>query len=286
MCVLCKALKIIDLYAFKMNKTSVSDRLGKLRTLSVVSQILLINGVFFLVCNIIANVANPTLINYFEMPANLSELVVRFYTPFTYMFTHLDFTHVFFNMICFYFMGEIFSSIVGEKRLWFVYILGGLAGAIFFSLFYNLFAQGNGLLLGASASVMAVAVVTAMYAPNLPVSVFFIGSFPLKWVVLGLFIVTSVIDIADNTGGKVAHLGGAFFGLLYGMQLKKGNDLMIFFKRKDKPKSKNLKIVHNQPQVDADEKTLDEILDKINRSGYESLTKREKETLQKIASKK
>ena len=118
MCVLCKALKIIDLYAFKMNKTSVSDRLGKLRTLSVVSQILLINGVFFLVCNIIANVANPTLINYFEMPANLSELVVRFYTPFTYMFTHLDFTHVFFNMICFYFMGEIFSSIVGEKRLW------------------------------------------------------------------------------------------------------------------------------------------------------------------------
>ncbi len=269
-----------------MNNTSVSDRLGKLRSLSVVAQILLINGIFFLVCNIIANIANPALVSYFEMPANLTDLIIRFYTPFTYMFTHLDFTHVFFNMITFYFMGEIFSSIVGEKRLWFVYILGGLAGAVFFSLFYNLFAHGNGWLLGASASVMAVAVVTAMYAPNLPVSVFFIGSFPLKWVVLVLFIVTSVIDIADNTGGKVAHLGGAFFGLLYGMQLKKGNDLMNIFKRKEKPKSKNLKVVHNQPRVDADEKTLDEILDKINRSGCESRTKREKETLQKIASKK
>ena len=183
-------------------------------------------------------------------------------------------------------MGEIFSSIVGEKRLWFVYILGGLAGAVFFSLFYNLFAHGNGFLLGASASVMAVSVVTAMYAPNLPVSVFFIGSFPLKWVVLVLFIVTSLIDIADNTGGKVAHIGGAFFGLLYGMQLKKGNDLMNLFKRKEKPKSKNLKVVHHQTQAEADEKTLDEILDKINRSGYESLSNREKETLQKIASKK
>ena len=183
-------------------------------------------------------------------------------------------------------MGEIFSSIVGEKRLWFVYILGGLAGAVFFSLFYNIFSLGNGALLGASASVMAVMVVTAMYAPNLPVSVFFIGSFPLKWVVLVLFIVTSVIDIADNTGGKVAHIGGAFFGLLYGMQLKKGNDLMNLFKRKDKPKSKNLKVVHQQMQADTDEKNLDEILDKINHSGYESLSKREKETLQKIASKK
>ncbi|HTA62793.1 MAG TPA: rhomboid family intramembrane serine protease [Bacteroidia bacterium] len=268
-----------------MSNTSLGDRLGRFRAFSVVTQILLINGVFFLLCNIIANVVNPALINYFTMPSNLSQLLVRFYTPFTYMFTHLEVSHVFFNMIYFYFMGEIFSSIVGEKRLWFVYILGGLAGAIFYSLFFNLFIQGNFYLLGASASVTAVSIVAAIYAPNMPVSVFFIGSFPLKWVVLVLFLLSTIIDISVNTGGKVAHIGGAFFGLLYGMQLKKGNDLMDLFKRKANTKSKNLKIVHSI-KVDADEKTLDEILDKINKSGYESLSKHEKETLQKIASKK
>jgi membrane associated rhomboid family serine protease len=271
--------------SFKMSNTGLGDRLGRFRTFSVVAQILLINGVFFLLCNIIANIVNPSLINYFTVPSNLSQLLVRFYTPFTYMFTHLEVSHVFFNMIYFYFMGEIFSSIVGEKRLWFVYILGGIAGAIFFSLFFNLFIQGSYYLLGASASVTAVSIVAAIYAPNLPVSVFFIGSFPLKWVVLVLFLLSTIIDISVNTGGKVAHIGGAFFGLLYGMQLKKGNDLMDLFKRKPKTKSKNLKVIHSI-KVDADEKTLDEILDKINKSGYESLSKYEKETLQKIASKK
>lgn len=269
----------------KMSNISMSDRLGKFRAFSVVAQILLINGIFFLLCNIIANIINPALINYFTMPSNLHELALRFYTPFTYMFTHLEISHIFFNMIYFYFMGEIFSSIVGEKRLWFVYILGGIAGALFYAIFFNLFIHGHYYLLGASASVTAVSIVAAIYAPNLPVSVFFIGSFPLKWVVLVLFIVSTIIDISVNTGGKVAHIGGAFFGLLYGMQLKKGNDLMDLFKKKKK--SKNLKVVHHSTShINADEKTLDEILDKINRSGYESLSKKEKETLQKIASKK
>jgi len=268
-----------------MSNTSLNDRFVKFKSFSVVTQILLINGVVFLLCNMVANLINPQLVTYFMMPSNIGQLATRFYTPITYMFTHMEMGHIFFNMIYLYFMGEIFSSIVGEKRLWFVYICGGIAGAILFSLFFNLFIPGDSYLLGASASVTAISIVTAIYAPNLPVSVFFIGSFPLKWVVLVLFLLSTIIDISVNTGGKVAHIGGALFGLLYGMQLKKGNDLMEFFKRKPKAKSKNLKIVHSI-KMDADEKTLDEILDKINHTGYESLTQKEKETLQKIASKK
>ncbi len=271
--------------SLKMSNTSLGDRLSRFRAFSVVTQILLINGVIFLLCNVIANLARVDFISYFMMPADWHQLAIKFYTPLTYMFTHQSIGHIFFNMMYFYFMGEIFSSIVGEKRLWFVYIVGGLVGAIFFLLFFSFFAHGQYTLLGASASVIAVSIVAAIYAPNMPVSVFFIGSFPLKWVVLVLFLLSTIIDLADNTGGKIAHLGGAFFGLLYGMQLKKGNDLMEFFKRKPKAKSKNLKVIHSI-KVDADEKTLDEILDKINKSGYESLSKYEKETLQKIASKK
>lgn len=271
--------------SLKMSSTGINDRLAKFKAFSVVTQILLINAVLFLICNVSYHLFNFYLEGYLIMPSNPHQLLYRFYTPITYMFMHHDVGHIFFNMIYFYFMGEIFSSIVGPQRLWFVYILGGLVGAVFFLLFFNIFSLGSYPLLGASAAVIAVSVVAAIYAPNMPVSVFFIGSFPLKWVVLVLFLLSTIIDLSANTGGKVAHLGGAVFGLLYGMQLKKGNDLMSFFKRKPKVKSKNLKVVY-KTQAEIEEKTLDEILDKINKSGYESLSKQEKETLQKIASKK
>ena len=131
-----------------------------------------------------------------------------------------------------------------------------------------------------------IAVVAAIYAPNMPVNVFIFGEFALKWVVLALFILSTVIDISVNTGGKVAHLGGAVLGIIYGAQLRKGNDLMDFFSFKRRTakvvKMKNTRKAEN----DSEEKTLNEILDKINRSGYESLSANEKHVLQKIASKK
>ncbi|MBS1647445.1 MAG: rhomboid family intramembrane serine protease [Bacteroidetes bacterium] len=260
--------------------------MNRFKTFSVVAQILLINGVLFLVCNIGSNIASADISEYLAMPSNASYFLKRFYTPLTYMFSHLGFSHLFFNMFYFYFMGDIFSSIVGEKRLWFVYIMGGLAGALLFFIFSALFFGNASYLLGASAAVTAVAIVTAVYAPDLPVSVFFLGSFPLKWVVLVLFLLSTAIDISVNTGGKIAHLGGALFGLLYGLQLKKGVDLMDFFKIKSR--STKLKVVHHSEKYhdEPEEKVVNDILDKINRSGYESLSKQEKETLRKIASKK
>jgi hypothetical protein len=141
-------------------------------------------------------------------------------------------------------------------------------------------------LLGASAAVTAVAVACAVYAPNMPVNVFIFGTFQLKWVVLALFLLNTVIDFSVNTGGKIAHLGGAIFGLAYAWQLRKGNDWMRMFSLKPRPSAKIRKMQNTQRKADTEEKTLNEILDKINRSGYESLSKSEKETLQKIASKK
>lgn len=260
----------------------------KVKGLPAVTQLLLINGVIFLAANVIANLFKFNLLAWFALPARFGELGAAFYTPFAYMFAHVDLGHAFFNMLYLYFMGQIFASIVGEKRLWFVYIAGGLAGAAFFLALFNLFFTGEPVyLLGASAAVTAVAVACAVYAPNMPVSLFFFGTFRLKWVVFIWFVLSTLIDFSVNTGGKIAHLGGAFFGLAYAWQLRQGNDWMqlLSFRRKVVP----LKVKKEQAaqrRIENEEKVLNEILDKINRSGYNSLSRQEKETLQRIASKK
>src|ERR1700751_3391920 len=213
-----------------MSNTNWATGLKKIKGFSAITQLLLINGIVFLAGNIMASLFRYNLLEYFMLPARLTEFPAKFYTPLTYMFAHADLSHAFFNMIYLYFMGQIFASIVGEKRLWFVYLMGGLAGALFFLLLFNIFFAGTfAALLGASASVTAVAVACAVYAPNMPVNLFFFGEFKLKWVVLVLFLVNTAIDLSDNTGGKVAHLGGAIFGLMYAIQLKKGKDWMSLF---------------------------------------------------------
>lgn len=274
-----------------MSNTNWDTGFNKLKGFSAISQLLLINGVVFLLGNISFHLFHFPALNYLMLPARMKELATSFYTPFTYMFAHEELGHAFFNMIYLYFMGQIFASIVGERRLWFVYIAGGIAGAIFFLVLFNIFFAGApAFLLGASASVTAVAIACAVYAPNMPVNLFFFGEFKLKWVVLIFFLINTAIDLSQNTGGKVAHLGGAFLGLIYAAQLKKGNDLMDmfslkFFKRKKPAKVYQMKNTSTS-KVSNEEKTLNELLDKINRSGYDSLSKQEKETLQKIASKK
>ena len=274
-----------------MANTNWATGLHKLKGFSAITQLLLINGVVFLVGNIMASLFHYKLLDYFMLPSRLAELPTRFYTPFTYMFAHVDLGHAFFNMMYLYFMGQIFASIVGEKRLWFVYIMGGLAGALFFFVLFNIFFAGiPTYLLGASASVTAVAVACAVYAPNMPVSLFFFGTFKLKWVVLVWFLISTALDLSVNTGGKVAHLGGAIFGLAYAMQLRKGNDWMellnlSFLKRKKDAKVYQMRNT-NQSKIVNEEKLLNDLLDKINKSGYDSLSKQEKETLQKIAAKK
>lgn len=270
-----------------MANTNWRTGIQKVKGFNATVQLLLINAVVFLAANVIANLFKFDLLAWFALPARMDELATSFWTPLVYMFAHVDLGHAFFNMIYLYFMGQIFASIVGEKRMWFTYLMGGLAGAAFFLITFNIFFHGeNYYLLGASASVTAVAIACAVYAPNMPVNLFFFGDFALKWVVLVCFLLSTVIDFSVNTGGKVAHLGGAFFGLAYAWQLKKGNDWMRFLSFKPRQEAKVYQMKSAQKKVVNEEKTLNEILDKINRSGYESLTKQEKETLQKIASKK
>jgi membrane associated rhomboid family serine protease len=258
---------------------------------SKLTVLIILNVAVYLTLNIASNIAHIYLTPYLSLPLSGHEFIYKFWTIFTYMFTHEGLGHVLFNLLLLYFSGRLFYSILGEKRLVYVYVMSGVfGGALLFALallFPETFA--GGYLLGASAAVLGLIMVMAIYTPEYPVFVFFF-EMRFKYFALLVFVTSTVIDFASNTGGKIAHIGGALFGLLYGYLLKNGNDLFnfSFF---PKPKSK-LKIVHNSSSAkgqradNVDESYLNKLLDKISKSGYDSLTAREKDDLFKLSQKK
>lgn len=227
--------------------------------------------------------------DYLAMPAYLPKLVIRFWTPVSYQFMHAGILHILFNMLWLFWMGQIFEEFLGNKRTVGLYLLGGLFGAAFFAASYNLFpffTSGNaalsGVVVGASASVMAIIVGTATIVPNYTIQLLLFGSVKLKWLVLVYVLIDLLGVTGPNAGGQIAHLGGALFGFVYVKQVQKGNDWIAsisgLFKRKSK-----LKVVANnkdkQPAGKPRQEEIDRILDKISATGYEKLTKQEKEIL-------
>lgn len=229
-------------------------------------------------------------------------MLYRPWTIITYMFVHEGVMHILFNLLVFYFAGRIFENLLNGKRLLGVYFLGGIAGFLFYFAAYNLlpvFSGTQSIIFGASASIIAILVAIATYMPDLEVRLILIGNVELKYIAI-FFVALDILFIdGGNSGGRIAHLGGALFGFLYSMNLKKGNDwtngfyaVTNFFSDLIKPrpkmkvasKSKGTKAkAYANKKDDAEAKKhtqkIDSILDKISRSGYDSLTKSEKEYL-------
>jgi len=254
----------------------------------------------------------PEFLNYLAVPANLEVLARRPWTLITYMFLHLDFIHILFNLLWLYWFGTVFIQELGLKKLLSTYLLGGLTGGILYVIFYNLFPVFEGvregsIALGASASVMAIVVATATYQPERRMHLVLIGPIKIVYIALIMFILTSMVDFSTNTGGKIAHIGGALTGFLFAYYYKRGKDLTKGFDRiMDsiatwfKPGKDNLKVTYKRSteqkrstddkeynqQKAAEQKEIDQILDKISKAGYDSLTSREKEMLFKMSNKK
>lgn len=225
--------------------------------------------------------------NYLTLPSYLPELAVRFWTPITYMFMHADIFHILFNMLWLYWFGQIFEEFLGKKRTIGLYLMGGLAGGILFVLAFNLlplfsYIKQASHVVGASASVMAIVVAAATIVPNYEISLILIGPVKIKWIALFYVAVDFLLTTGPNAGGQIAHLGGALIGFVYVKQLQRGNDWIEGITKIFKPKSK-LKVVATNRSVVTSAKPrqdeVDEILDKISRTGYESLNKHEKEVL-------
>jgi membrane associated rhomboid family serine protease len=223
---------------------------------------------------------------YLALPSYLPKLLHRPWTPFTYMFIHAGIFHILFNMLWLYWMGQIFEEYLGNKRTIGLYILGGLAGALFFVASYNIFpyfSHSNLVVLstdvGASAAIMAIIVATATLLPDYTIYLFIIGPVRLKWLAL-FFVVIDFLSISGlNAGGEISHLGGALFGFIYIKQLQRGNDMAGFFTNLFR-KRPSLKVASKNSSRSAGVKPrqeeVDRILDKISQLGYDSLSKQEK----------
>lgn len=243
---------------------------------------------------------------YFAFPAAIQKLPIRFYTIFTYMFFHKDIFHVLFNMLGLFMIGRIFLDFLKPRQFHFVYLAGGMVGALFYLLAFNLFPVFSGdipgaTIIGSSASVMAIAVAVITLVPDYTISMVLIGNFKLKYLVLAYIVIDILGIVSTNAVQSFAHLGGAFLGFVYIKLLQGGNDWSSIFKRKpklkvvrnDAPKAGTNKGTanRNQPNRSAANKTnskihqqdVDAILDKISRTGYDKLSKEEKETLFKAS---
>lgn len=224
------------------------------------------------------------------------------WTPITYMFTHQAPMHLFWNMVMLWFSGQLFEDLLGGRRLLGNYLLGGLAGFAFYWLGSYMPAHlalgSNGPILGASAAVMGVFIGIAAYRPDMVVNLLLLGPVRLKYVALAVLVLDLIaIRQGGNTGGHLAHLGGALYGYLASRQLARGRDLSLdLVQRLEglwarlRPGRGRLRVEKRPgarprpaagPTTDERQRQarVDAILDKISKSGYGSLSKDEKDFL-------
>ena len=289
---------------------NIKKTFGKANSLSRLIYINAIVFLVFLVFEIISFLFNnpdieAAVLHLFAIPASLKTLLVRPWTLITYMFTHKDIWHILFNMLWLYWFGKIFLDYLDQRKLVAIYFLGGISGAIVYVLSFNIFPAFTGMIhdsvaIGASASVMAIVISTAAYIPDYSINLFLLGRIRIKYIALAIFILTSFMDFSVNSGGKLAHMGGALFGLLYILNLRKGKDIAKGFNRiidflatLFKPRKK-MKVSYKRPVTDYEynkiksdrQLKINQILDKISKGGYDSLTKEEKEFLFSESQKK
>lgn len=274
---------------------------------NALSRLMLINIVIWLICLLISvftwlfNVSDISFVTkLFAVPADISSLTDKPWSIFTYMFLQEEFWHLFFNMLMLYYGGQIFLQYFTQKQLLLTYIFGGLFGALFFIMSFNIFPvfenmRDSAVALGASASVLSILIAAATYQPEYKLNLFLLGEVKMKWIAI-IFVVIDLLSIPKgNSGGHIAHLGGALWGFLYAFMLRKDFDIYMIFKRQPriKVKSRNTDNHHQRPKTDEqynaeraqEQQEIDKILDKIAKNGYSSLSEKEKEYLFKQSKK-
>ena len=220
-------------------------------------------------------------------------ILFRPWTLVTHMFLHLSFFHILINLLYLFWFGRLLENLLGERKVLNTYILAGLTGALMFFIFSGFLYDGNTFALGASAAVMGIAVASATMAPDHEFNLLFIGRVKLKFLVLALVILDLImIPAMSNSGGHIAHLGGSLMGYIYIKLLYQGVDLgdINFRPSMKRPKfdvyvneEKKSSGKTHRPQETQDR--IDQILDKIKISGYESLTQEEKDILYEASKK-
>ncbi|TDQ17380.1 membrane associated rhomboid family serine protease [Algoriphagus boseongensis] len=258
-------------------------------------------------------------LSFLMMPASLEKLMWQPWSVFSYMFLHEGVFHILFNMLFLYWFGMIIHQYLGSRKLANLYILGGLFGAIFYLLIYNLapyFSSSvdTSMMLGASAGVFAVVVGAATLTPNTTFFLILIGPVKIVYIAAFYVILSFANSIGANAGGEIAHLGGALLGYLYIVQLRKGTDwgkpvqkVGIFFENLFSGRQSKVKVSYRKAKTstgggfagfgsssktspapkstETTQEEIDKILDKIAEKGYDALSKEEKRKLFEFSKK-
>lgn len=236
--------------------------------------------------------------NWISVSNNPFLIISRPWTVLSYAFLHASFWHLFFNMLMLNFSCRLFLTYFTQKQLLGLYLMSAIFAGIVFCLSYFIIGESWNLV-GASAAILAVLVATTSYNPLMGIRLFLLGYVKL-WHLTGVILLLYLLQIGfTNTGGHIAHFAGAFFGYIYIVLLKRGTDLATginsfldffsnLFNQKESTKFKKVYVNPKKPTVkreskivtkDKTQQQIDEILDKISKSGYDSLTKDEKEFL-------
>ncbi|MDO6738295.1 rhomboid family intramembrane serine protease [Wenyingzhuangia sp. 2_MG-2023] len=264
----------------------------KYQTGSLVEKLIFVNIIVFILTYFIGGVGsffynqNNFFLDWFSLPANLSYFIERPWTVVTYGFLHGDFFHLLFNLIYLFFIGNLFLDYFTPKKLLNFYLMGTIFGGVLFLVSYNYFPalqNTRATLVGASSGIMAILVGLTTYMPNYELKFRFIG-FVKLWIVTLIFIGIDLISLSDNnTGGHLAHLGGALYGFLaiyYGTSFKISNPFKKLFQKKSPLKTAYKSKTNKKADTTHDtQQKINVILDKISKSGYESLSKDEKDFL-------
>ncbi|MBO6880501.1 rhomboid family intramembrane serine protease [Winogradskyella sp.] len=288
--------------------STIQDLKYKFNRFNVFEKIIVINIVVFIIGQLIKVFARTgNSLSYLSLPSSFSNFLYKPWSIITYGFAHYDFFHILLNLLVLYFISRMLLNLFRPKMALNIYLLGIIVGGLAFLFVYNVLPKGFIInappLVGASAGISALLIFLGAYMPETEVRLIFFN-IKLKYIAIALVAMDILGLFGWNQGGNVAHLGGALLGYFYAIKLKEGKDIGSGFERAMdtlagwfKPKS-NLKTVHrNKPkgtyagktkeefQTFNDQKKVDLILDKISKSGYESLTAEEKEFLFKAGKK-
>ncbi|MFV8270914.1 rhomboid family intramembrane serine protease [Flavobacterium sp. GT2N3] len=244
---------------------------------------------------------NIDYIQYVSLSSNPALLLWKPWSLLSYSFFHAGIMHIVFNMIVLNFSGRLFMTYFTEKQLLGLYVLSAIfAGITYLVVFYVL--NISAPIVGASAAIMAILVATTTYNPLMDLRLLIIGNVKL-WHITAVIIIIDLMQLrSENMGGHISHLSGAFFGFIFIKLIQNGTDLSKIvsrvlhfftnlFKKNAATPFKKVHKNYNKPLVksvskivakDKSQQQIDEILDKISQSGYDSLTKEEKEFLFKV----
>jgi membrane associated rhomboid family serine protease len=278
----------------------IRAKLGLSRSATV--DLMLLNVLVFLLTGLLGllPITRP-LVDLLRLKPEWSDLLSQPWSLLSYIFLHAGFMHLLGNMLWLFFIGTILEDLIGRQHLFRLFLLGGLAGGILFVLCYNLipvFSDQPLLpMVGASGGVTAIIVAAATFRPTYTIYLFGVLPIQLRWIAL-FRVFTDLAGLGDgmNDGGQLAHIGGASFGLLYALSLKGSlpNLFRFALPQKTRKPKRSHKVWINTPEKGSsarrsagskpNQDDIDAILDKINKSGYQSLSEEEKQTLFRASS--